>query len=220
MSRITIDNETKKYYDKHTDRKVGGIQRRADDSMTKENIITAALRLFLTRGYKSVSLIDVATEVGVTKGGIYHYFSSKDELLQVAFNFLIEHIETKYKKLLNSSTSLRDVLQAILVEDALATYVMELLGGNSADCTYHVHFTIEVMQLFPEISKRIRENQELLCEAIAVKIQQAVEKEEIREDTDVDAFAAIIIALLNGQGYQSVSMKQRMVDSIWSLIRV
>lgn len=188
--------------------------------MTKENIITAALRLFLTRGYKSVSLIDVATEVGVTKGGIYHYFSSKDELLQVAFHFLIEHIETKYKGLLNSSTSLRDALQAILVEDALATYVMELLGGNSADCAYHVHFTIEVMQLFPEISKRIRENQELLCAAIAVKIQQAIEKEEIREDTDVDAFAAIIIALLNGQGYQSVSMKQRMLDSIWSLIRV
>ena len=43
----------------------------------KNKIIVAALRLFLLRGYKYVSLIDVAQEVGITKGGIYHYFENK-----------------------------------------------------------------------------------------------------------------------------------------------
>lgn len=195
------------------------MRRKADESMTRENIITAALRLFLTRGYKSVSLIDVGSEVGVTKGGIYHYFSSKDELLQTAFNFLLDCVETKYKELLNSSASFRDVLQVTLVEGALETYIKELIGVNIAGSIDHVHFTIEVMQRFPDLSERIREDQRLLCAALAVKIQQAIEKGEIRGDTDGEAFAAILLTLQNGHGFQSVDIKQRMVENIWQLLR-
>lgn len=188
--------------------------------MTRENIITAALRLFLTRGYKSVSLIDVAAEVGVTKGGIYHYFSSKDELLQIAFNFLLDCVETKYKELLNRSSGFRDVLKVILVEDALAAYVKEMLGVNISGSIEHVHFIIEVMQRFPDLSERIRDNQRMLCAAVAAKINQAIEKGEIREDTDVVAFAAILNALQNGQGFQPADIRQRMSDSLWNMVRV
>ncbi len=74
-----------------------------DDTMTKENIIIASLRLFLMRGYTSVSLIDVAKEVGITKGGIYHYFSSKEELLNVAIYFFLDRFEEKYINLLNKN---------------------------------------------------------------------------------------------------------------------
>lgn len=186
--------------------------------MTKENIITAALRLFLTRGYKSVSLIDVATEVGVTKGGIYYYFSSKDELLKIAFNFLLDRIEAEYQELLNHSATFREVLQVILVEDALKAYIKELLDVDIAGSSDPVHFTIEVIRRFPDLSKRIQENQKSLCAAIAAKTQQAIEREEIRKDTDVEAFAAILMALQNGQGFQSANIKQRMADTIWNLI--
>lgn len=44
-------------------------------------ILEAAIRVFHDRGYRSASLQEVADIVGVLKGSLYHYISSKEELL-------------------------------------------------------------------------------------------------------------------------------------------
>jgi AcrR family transcriptional regulator len=46
-------------------------------------ICKAAAKLFNERGYLSTSLGDIARVATITKGGIYHYFSTKEELLFV-----------------------------------------------------------------------------------------------------------------------------------------
>jgi AcrR family transcriptional regulator len=45
------------------------------------DILDAAILEFLERGYENASIERVATRAGLTKGGIYHHFSSKDEIL-------------------------------------------------------------------------------------------------------------------------------------------
>jgi AcrR family transcriptional regulator len=50
-------------------------------------LLEAALHIFAERGYANTRLEDVAASVGVTKGTIYHYFDTKEELLLQA----IEH---------------------------------------------------------------------------------------------------------------------------------
>jgi AcrR family transcriptional regulator len=47
---------------------------------TREAILRGAALVFERRGYGNASLADVAEEAGVTKGGIYFHFGSKDEL--------------------------------------------------------------------------------------------------------------------------------------------
>jgi TetR/AcrR family transcriptional regulator len=44
-------------------------------------LLDAALCLFAERGYRATRLEEVAAAAGVTKGAIYHYFGSKEELL-------------------------------------------------------------------------------------------------------------------------------------------
>lgn len=198
---------------------------KVDDGMTKESIIIAALRLFLTQGYKSVSLIDVANEIGITKGGIYHYFSSKDELLQAAFHFLLDSFEVKYKDLLNSTVSLKDILQILLVENALEKHATELLGVDHTCRIDHIHFAIDIVRRFPNIQERIQENRKILFNELAKKIQQAITDGEVREDMDENALAAIFIALLNGHksldaGFTSEKAQQQMVNTLWNLIRM
>ncbi|MGB9629256.1 MAG: TetR/AcrR family transcriptional regulator [Thermodesulfobacteriota bacterium] len=46
-------------------------------------ICKIAAKLFNKRGYLSTTLNDIARDGGITKGGIYHYFSTKEELLFV-----------------------------------------------------------------------------------------------------------------------------------------
>lgn len=44
-------------------------------------IVEAASRLFAEKGFDGTSLQDIATEVGVLKGSLYHYLTSKEDLL-------------------------------------------------------------------------------------------------------------------------------------------
>ena len=48
---------------------------------TRNAILRAAAARFLERGVAATSLDDVAAQAGVTKGALYHYFASKDDLV-------------------------------------------------------------------------------------------------------------------------------------------
>ena len=46
-----------------------------------EQVLAAALGLFVTRGYGATSIDDIARQAGLTKGAIYFYFKGKSALL-------------------------------------------------------------------------------------------------------------------------------------------
>lgn len=49
---------------------------------SKQKIIDAALTLFAKKGYENASISMIAKEAGVSKGLMYNYFDSKEDLLQ------------------------------------------------------------------------------------------------------------------------------------------
>ena len=57
---------------------------------TKTNILRTALLLFLEKGYKDVSYQDLVKKTGLSKGAIYHYFASKEDLLNAVFDMFSE----------------------------------------------------------------------------------------------------------------------------------
>ncbi|MEZ0066260.1 AcrR family transcriptional regulator [Streptacidiphilus sp. MAP12-20] len=48
----------------------------------QERLLAAASRLFAERGFAPTSVQDIVELAGVTKGAMYHYYASKDDLLQ------------------------------------------------------------------------------------------------------------------------------------------
>src|SRR5437899_12471055 len=55
----------------------------------QENLRTSA-RLFQQRGYDATSMNDVAAALKLSKGGLYHHFQSKDEILFEIMNHAME----------------------------------------------------------------------------------------------------------------------------------
>ncbi len=49
---------------------------------TKRKIAVAAMQLFGTKGYEQTSVADIANEIQMTKGAIYHHFESKEKILE------------------------------------------------------------------------------------------------------------------------------------------
>ena len=53
----------------------------------RSEILEAALRIFVSKGYADTRMDDIVVATGLSKGALYHHFSSKREL----FLSLIEH---------------------------------------------------------------------------------------------------------------------------------
>lgn len=55
--------------------------KRTKRSNKKDEVHTAAARLFFEKGYEATSIQDVADSVGILKGSLYYYIDSKEDLL-------------------------------------------------------------------------------------------------------------------------------------------
>src|SRR5918994_1385317 len=61
-----------------TDRSTNGSDKR-------RVILDAAVRVFAAKGYHTCRVGDIAEEAGIAHGLLYHYFSSKEEVLETVF---------------------------------------------------------------------------------------------------------------------------------------
>jgi AcrR family transcriptional regulator len=55
----------------------------------QERLLASASRLFAERGFALTSVQEIVEHAGVTKGAMYHYFTSKDDLLQQIYTRLL-----------------------------------------------------------------------------------------------------------------------------------
>ena len=69
-------------------------RRRMDTHARRRHILDCALMLFLSRGWDAVTIADVLDAAGISKGGFYHHFAAKDDLLDgVVERFTSEALE-------------------------------------------------------------------------------------------------------------------------------
>lgn len=58
-----------------------------------QDIINAAMEIFLEKGYENTTMEAIAKKAGVSKGGLYHHFKSKDMILMFVNHKISENIE-------------------------------------------------------------------------------------------------------------------------------
>src|SRR6266508_6964415 len=82
-----------------------------------EEIVAAALDVFVERGFAATKLEDVARRAGVTKGTIYLYFENKEALFKAVVRETIVPVIAKGEALAKSFTgSARDLFEKLVRE--------------------------------------------------------------------------------------------------------
>ena len=96
---------------------------------TKEKIFDVSLDLFSKKGYDSVSLREIADEVGIKKSSIYSHYSSKEAILMDIFEYFKNLFE--YDENLNNEDLMLSQKNEVLLENPEMFYHMgsEALKG-------------------------------------------------------------------------------------------
>lgn len=144
--------------------------RRVVDRRNREDeVINAAVEIFYAKGYSAASIQDVADRVGVLKGSLYHYISSKEDLLFRIFEGSHEQAVQLMADITERNLPPRQRLEAYLNEivhwylgnvERVSLYFNEwryLTGENAAAVRKHRKvFADFVREILEEASEDLR----------------------------------------------------------------
>ena len=69
----------------------------------RSEILDVAQKLIYLKGYEQTSVQDIITEIGIAKGTFYHYFSSKQDLLDAIIKRMIEQTLQTVEPIVNDN---------------------------------------------------------------------------------------------------------------------
>lgn len=98
------------------------------DSHVADDVMHAAVELFATQGYAGTSVQQIVAAAGVTKGAMYHYFESKDDLLFGIYDSLLTLQKAHLDAIIARGGETEDVLRAVCV-DVLETSIDRIREG-------------------------------------------------------------------------------------------
>lgn len=156
-------------------------------------ILDAAVRVFASRGFHACRVSDIAEEAGVAYGLVYHYFASKDEMLDTLFlerwNVMLELI--------------RDVdAQPLPVRAKLAAIVSFIVDSYRHDPDLMKVIIVEVTRAANSFGQTHLEEIRTAYELIGEIVSKAQKDGEFRPDIEARfaamAFYGAIEQLLTG----------------------
>lgn len=122
----------------------------AKPKLDRKTILRNSLSVFKEKGYNATSMNDLAKANGLLKGSIYHYISSKEELMVEVLQALKDHYSNKvFSKIFDSDMTVEARLDE-LVSRAEEIYTFEE-GGD-----FFVNIGIETLNTNPRFTEIIR----------------------------------------------------------------
>jgi TetR/AcrR family transcriptional regulator, cholesterol catabolism regulator len=114
---------------------------------SRQEILRTAARLFQQRGYDATSMNDVAAALKLSKGGLYHHFQSKDEILYEIMNHAMEITQERVLNPVRGIADPEERLRALI-----RLHIEVVLSPRDREITVMLH---ENHPLPPALRKRI-----------------------------------------------------------------
>jgi AcrR family transcriptional regulator len=192
---------------------------------TKDYIIDRAFSLFMNRSYEAVSISDISQSIGLTKGALYHHFSSKEELFKAVVDKYLEFTEIEIKDLPDSFLEFCD----ICINKAKQT--LHTITSQTEDFSIinYMSFITDSFRHYPGFAESAMAFMNKETEKIKTVLDRAIEKGEIRPDVNTQLFSqtyfSYIICLagpiLNKQSIEdAVELLRAQIMESYKLIRI
>jgi AcrR family transcriptional regulator len=116
-------------------------------AFVREEILTSAIRLFAERGYRAVTIDDVAANLGYTKSVVYYYFQSKNEILWQIFSRIFETFFNSIEEIRKQNLP-RDVALAKMIRQ----HALNVMKNRETTAIYNR----EEAELDPQQKRQVR----------------------------------------------------------------
>lgn len=154
----------------------------------REDIIQISLELFDRHGFHRVSVKQIVEAAGTSKGGFYHHFQSKDELLFVIHDTFITYVLKEAETATRTHHSPTDQIQAIIQS---FVHVFDL---------YQSHITVfyqESNYVDSSYEEEINRKRDQFKEKIFTVVKKGQEQNEFRRELPPEITGMAILGMVN-----------------------
>lgn len=152
----------------------------------KESILHKATDLFLTLGFKSVTMDDLAHEMGISKKTIYSHFENKTRLVEECTMNLFWYISKGIDRICSLG---KDPIEELY---EIKKFVMLHLKDERSSPQY------QLQKYYPKIHQTLKESQfEMMQDCVIQNLRKGIEMGIYRENLNIDFVSRIYFAGVN-----------------------
>jgi len=195
---------------------------------TREHILRAAFKLFITKSYKAVTMSDLEKSSGLTKGAFYHYFKNKETIyIEVIDKYYFAHCTPKNEELEERGTLQEYIALHLAHIDFITKKLKEIADIESPDPS-SLSLIMEAKDYYPGFTEKLKESKNVLFNKWECVIARAKAHGEILSDIESDILAenfmsigySIFRYLLNGRSMEyAFSMLKLQFGQLYKLTK-
>lgn len=132
-----------------------------EPGVRRKELLDTAEKLFMIKGYRHTTIDEIRLEAGIAKGTFYHYFQSKEEILDAIIDRIIDHSIEQAIKIRDdtSKTPIQKFQQILFSQDAAE-------GDSKDNITTTIHEPDNAEMHLKTIVKSIQHLAPILAEVI------------------------------------------------------
>ena len=179
--------------------------------VTREEIVLKAIDLFRRQGYHRTSMSDLAGAVGLLKGSFYHYFESKEALMQSVLLFVKDSLELRVYPIAYQE----DLLPQERLEKMLRRLYKALLSSEGGCIVGNT--TLETALLVPEFRVILRAIFDGWIQAqthLYALVHSPEKAKDLAEQTVMEFEGAIMLSKLYDNNHHFEACYQRAIQRL------
>ena len=146
-------------------------------------IIEKATEMYLTFGFKSVTMDDIASKMGISKKTIYQHFANKTDLVEAVTMNLFETISCGIDEIVTLNQNPIEELFAI------KDFVMQNLKNESASPIY------QLQKYYPQVHETLKSRQfAKMGDCVIENLKKGIEQGLFRADINLELIARFYFA--------------------------
>ena len=154
----------------------------------RSDIADQALILFNRRGYTRTTMQDLADDIKMSIGGIYHYFGSKQDILTLIINKFLARANSRRE-------DIETLLAAASATDILKQFIIRFYKDTEKHHESSQFFYIEFLSFSPEAQQTILDITTRDMETCAAILSKGVQNKEFKiADVRVMSNSVIVLA--------------------------
>jgi TetR/AcrR family transcriptional repressor of nem operon len=182
----------------------------AEKAATHQRIVEVAARRFRELGLDGIGVADVMKEAGMTVGGFYKHFESRDELVTEALNVAFESLDAWEARVKTLELGVRDYLSEAHRDSpgkgcALGALLGDIARSNAATrdvyterVRHNISFSESLLDIDDPAERRARAILQFTACLGAIGLARAVSDPVLSKEI-LDSVAGQLIPLLPGQ---------------------
>jgi len=181
----------------------------------KETILLTAFKMFAENGYDGVSLNSIIKETGLTKGGVYYHFNSKDELFkEVVETFILKYFTKKVSDIVrNTQRSIDERLRDLYLVPAMLLKEAQPLSPNASNA-FIFNLMFDAARKSENMKEKLMKCYEDTNDLIRALLTEGIESNKIKESTDVDSLSIEIVSIIDGIQIYTAMVRNICIESV------